>query len=112
MTSLPFHHSGYVVDDLDAAVAGAVARSGAGPFYVAEHMEFEAVTFHGQPAMFDHSSAFGQWGPIRVKLTLIHATDPPSLERQWRRRGPIMSASTTGWPRPRPAGTAAILFER
>jgi len=44
MTSLPFHHVGYVVDDLDAAVADAVALFGAGPFYVAEPMAFEELT--------------------------------------------------------------------
>jgi catechol 2,3-dioxygenase-like lactoylglutathione lyase family enzyme len=77
--SLPFHHVGYVVDDLDAAVERAVAMWGAGPFYVAEHMEFEECTFHGEPAQFDHSSAFGQWGPVRVELTVIHSTDPPEL---------------------------------
>lgn len=88
MTPLPFHHIGYVVDDLDAAVADAVARFGAGPFYVAEHMEFEEVTFRGQPAVFDHSSAFGQWGPIRVELTVIHATDPPELGATMAPNGP------------------------
>jgi Glyoxalase/Bleomycin resistance protein/Dioxygenase superfamily len=79
MPDLPFHHIGYVVDDLEAAVADAVARFGAGPFYVAEHMEFDEVTFRGEPAVFDHSSAFGQWGPVRIELTVIHETDPPEL---------------------------------
>jgi hypothetical protein len=79
MRGLPFHHIGYVVDDLEAAVADAVAHFGAGPFYVAEHMEFDEVTFHGEPAVFDHSSAFGQWGPVRIELTVIHETDPPEL---------------------------------
>jgi glyoxalase/bleomycin resistance protein/dioxygenase superfamily protein len=79
MLGLPFHHIGYVVDDLDAAVADAVARFGAGPFYVAEHMAFDEVTFRGEPAVFDHSSAFGQWGPVRVELTVIHETDPHEL---------------------------------
>src|SRR3954447_3258595 len=79
MAALAFHHIGYVVDDLDTAVADAVARFGAGPFYVAEHMEFEEATFEGEPALFAHSSACGQWGPVRIELTVIHATDPPGL---------------------------------
>jgi len=37
-------------------VADAVARFGAGPFYLPEHMDFEEVTFRGEPAVFDHSS--------------------------------------------------------
>ena len=79
MPGLAFHHIGYVVDDLEAAIADAIAGFGAGPFYVAEHMQFDEVTFRGEPAVFDHSSAFGQWGPVRVELTVIHATDPPEL---------------------------------
>src|SRR4051812_40112541 len=79
MLHLPFHHIGYVVDNLEAAVHGAVGRFGAGPFYVAEHMEFEECTFNGEPAVFDHSSAFGQWGPVRIEFTGIHHTDPPEL---------------------------------
>ena len=79
MRRLPFHHVGYVVDDLEVAVERAVAMWGAGPFYVARHMTFEECTFNGAPATFDHSSAFGQWGPVRVELTVIHSTDPPEL---------------------------------
>lgn len=81
MRRLPFHHVGYVVDDLASAVERAVAMWGAGPFYVAEHMDFEECTFRGDPAAFDHSSAFGQWGPVRVELTVIHSTDPAELGR-------------------------------
>src|SRR3954467_1670560 len=79
MLGLPFHHIGYVVDDLETAVHDAVARFGAGPFYVAEHMEFEECTFKGEPAVFDHSSAFGQWGPVRIEFTVIHHTEPAEL---------------------------------
>ena len=31
----------------------------------------------GQPGRFDHSSAYGQWGPIMVELVAVH--DPQSL---------------------------------
>ena len=79
MLALPFHHIGYVVDDLEHAVTDAVARFGAGPFFVAEHMEFEECTFKGEPAVFDHSSAFGQWGPVRIEFTVIHHTEPTEL---------------------------------
>src|SRR3954454_2236145 len=89
MLGLSFHHIGYVVDDLEAAVHDAVARFGAGPFYFAEHMEFEEVTFKGEPAVFDHSSAFGQWGPIRIEFTVIHHTEPAEL-------GQTMTTSSVG----------------
>jgi hypothetical protein len=38
--------------------------------------------------MFDHSSAFGQWGPVRVELTVIHETDPPELRDTMAPDGP------------------------
>jgi len=85
---LPIHHIGYVVSDIDEAVRETVGRFGAGPFYLAEHMEFDEVNFEGEPAAFDHSSAFGQWGAIRVELTVIHSTDPPGLGRAMAPHGP------------------------
>src|SRR3954465_10364239 len=79
MLGLPFHHIGYVVPDLEGAAHDAVAAFGAGPFYVAETMGFGGGPFKGEPAVFDHSSAFGQWGPVRIEFTVIHRTEPAEL---------------------------------
>ena len=35
---------------------------GAGPFHAMEHIAFDEVTFDGEPAVYDHSSAFGAVG--------------------------------------------------
>jgi catechol 2,3-dioxygenase-like lactoylglutathione lyase family enzyme len=75
----PFHHLGYVVDDLPRAVHWAVDNFGAGPFFVMEHMPFDAVTFEGEPGTYDHSTALGQWGPVRLELTVVHGASPPGL---------------------------------
>jgi catechol 2,3-dioxygenase-like lactoylglutathione lyase family enzyme len=79
MTAPPLHHIGYVVDDLEAAVARFAATYGAGPFFAIEHMHFDAVSYLGGPAQYDHSSAFGQWGPIIVELSQVHAAEPSGL---------------------------------
>lgn len=50
-------------------------RTGAGPFLVVEHIELESVTIEGSPALFDHSSAYGQWGSVMVELVQEH-TEP------------------------------------
>lgn len=55
------------------------AATGAGPFFGMEHIVFEEVSFENRPAVYDHSSAFGQWGPILVELTEVHAADPPAF---------------------------------
>jgi len=75
----PIHHVGYVVDDLAAGVERAVATLGAGPFFAIEHVPFDAVTFEGEPAAYDHSSAFGVWGPLLMEITVVHDAQPAGL---------------------------------
>ena len=77
----PFHHLGYVVDDLEAGVARFTAATAAGPFFAMEHLAFDEVTFDGSPALYDHSSAFGQWGPVLVELTVVHDAQPAGLRK-------------------------------
>jgi hypothetical protein len=73
------HHVGYVVEDLRTAVERFAATCGAGPFYGMEHLVFDEVTFEGEPARYDHSSAFGAWGEIIVELTEVHDAQPIGL---------------------------------
>jgi hypothetical protein len=56
MLALPSNDIGYVVSDPAQPWPMLLRDSGAGPFYVAEHMYFEKVTFRREPAVFDHSS--------------------------------------------------------
>lgn len=91
----PVHHLGYVVDDLDAGVARAVELQGAGPFFAIEHMRFDEVTYRGEPAEYDHSSAFGAWGPILLELTVVHAARPEGLHEALAGRGP--GIGHVGW---------------
>ena len=73
------HHVGYVVEDLRAGIERFARDFGAGPFFVIEHIAFDEVTFEGAPAVYDHSSAFGAWGPILVELTQVHDAQPAGL---------------------------------
>jgi hypothetical protein len=73
------HHLGYVVEDLRRDVPRFAAATGAGPFLAMEHIAFDEVTYRSEPAVYDHSSAFGQWGPIIVELTQIHDAQPAAL---------------------------------
>jgi hypothetical protein len=72
----PIHHIGYVVDDLRTGVESFAGEFGAGPFFGMEHMIFDEVSYRGEPAVYDHSSAFGSWGPILVELTQVHDAQP------------------------------------
>jgi catechol 2,3-dioxygenase-like lactoylglutathione lyase family enzyme len=79
MTFPPLHHIGYVVSDLREGVQRFARATGAGPFFAMEHIAFDAVTFGDGPAVYDHSSAFGAWGPILVELTQVHDAQPAGL---------------------------------
>lgn len=73
------HHFGYLVTDLEAAVAEMVRTTGAGPFFFSEHVQLGEVTSAGSPAVFDHSSAIGQLGDIRIELAVIHDSSPQAV---------------------------------
>ena len=73
------HHIGYVVEHLRAGIERFATATGAGPFYAMEHIEFDEVTYRGADAVYDHSSAFGRWGPIIVELTQVHEARPAGL---------------------------------
>lgn len=79
MTDRGFHHIGYWVDDLDAAMAQATELLGVGPFRVISHVDLGEFSFRGGPGVLDHSAAFAQWGPIILELNVAHDVQPPQL---------------------------------
>lgn len=76
---LPVSHYSYVVDDMREGVEFWASKMKAGPFYLLDNIEFEQVLFEGEPATFEHSAAFGQWGPIVVELQQLHGAKPAAL---------------------------------
>ncbi len=69
----------WVVDDIASAVDRWVDAVGAGPFFLAAHIQFGDLTYRGQPAELDQSSALGQWGPVQVELLEQHCTNPSGV---------------------------------
>jgi len=95
IASRPITHIGYVVDDIESAVDWALRTFGAGPFFQVAHMQFDTCTYLGRPANYDHSSAFGQWGQIKIELTVVHSADPPQLAEML--GGPAPRLGHVGW---------------
>jgi catechol 2,3-dioxygenase-like lactoylglutathione lyase family enzyme len=75
----PVHHISYVVADLRAAIDWWVTTLGAGPFFIMEDMQLDEAVYLGEPCVFDHSTAFGQWGPIAIELQELHDVQPAGL---------------------------------
>ncbi len=62
----------YAVADVRAAADRWATTTGAGPFFVIEHIPLTAARVGGAPGVFDHSSAYGQWGSVMVELVQEH----------------------------------------
>ena len=66
----------YAVENAEAAAKRWARDFGAGPFFLAEHIEVTNVVYRGSPGEYDHSSAYGQWGDIMVELVQDHGSGP------------------------------------
>lgn len=76
----PIVQIAYIVPDVRAAAQEWADRVGAGPFFVIDHFALTA-THAGEPAVLDHSPAFGQWGSVQVELIQLHALEPASFSQ-------------------------------
>ena len=79
-------------------VARFAGRTGAGPFFAMEHIAFDEVTYRGEPAVYDHSSAFGRVGTDHRRAdpgARRAARRPARRARRARRR---RRARRAGWP--------------
>ena len=77
----------FTVPDLEAACHEWAQKVGAGPFLVRRHMDVQC-THDGEPATYDHSAAFGQWGPVMLELVELHACEPASMNEVFRHSAP------------------------
>jgi hypothetical protein len=69
----------YVVDDVRAAARRWATAEGAGPFFVRDHIPVTDVVHRGNPSVFDHSSACGQWGSVMLELLVDHGAGPSAV---------------------------------
>lgn len=72
----PISHIGYAVKSIPQTVDLWSRAFGAGPFYTVDDVVFDEVTHRDGPAVFEHSSAFGQWGDITVELWEVRKLEP------------------------------------
>ena len=66
----------YAVRDAEAAAASWASKFRAGPFFVRRHIAVSEVRHRGAPSVFDHTSAYGQWGDVMVELVQDHTVGP------------------------------------
>lgn len=64
----PYAQIAYFVPDVRTAALDHHLKFGSGPFYVASNVQLPFCEYRGQPAEWDFSSAFGQWGDVQVEF--------------------------------------------
>jgi catechol 2,3-dioxygenase-like lactoylglutathione lyase family enzyme len=69
----------YAVPDAEAAAERWASELGVGPFFVRSHIPVVDVVHRGQPANFDHTSAYAQWGAAMVELVQDHGDGPSAI---------------------------------
>jgi methylmalonyl-CoA/ethylmalonyl-CoA epimerase len=87
------HHVGYVVEDLEQASSHFALTYGVGPFLAVPHVEFDELTFRGEPCTWEHSLAFAAWGGVQIELQQVDEIDPPELAELIGRPGVLSHAS-------------------
>ena len=99
------HHSAYVVDSIQATAERLVEQLGAGPFLLIENVPLEDVTSRGEPAEFEHDSAFGSCGGYPIELIQVARAAPERVEA--RLSGPLPRVHHVGYDLERTAAEEA-----
>ena len=69
----------YFVPDVESAARRAHQMFGTGPFFIYHNIELTDVTYRGQPAELDHSSAYGQSGSLMIEFTQQNNVGPSAF---------------------------------
>lgn len=72
----PLRQIAYFVPDIDAAAKAHSAAFGSGPFYTLRHIPLSRSLHRGEEQVFDHSSAYGQWGDVMIEFLQQHGSQP------------------------------------
>jgi hypothetical protein len=72
----PIQQVAYYVPDARAAAKTHSANFGSGPYFVADHIPISLCRYRGKPGVFDHTSAYGQWGDVMIEFVQVHGKEP------------------------------------
>ena len=95
------HHSGYVVESIEATVHRLADQLGAGPFVLIQNVPLENVRSRGEPAVFEHHSAFGSCAGYPIELQEVAHAAPERVAAGW--SGPLPRLQHVGYALAEPA---------
>jgi catechol 2,3-dioxygenase-like lactoylglutathione lyase family enzyme len=76
---LPIRQIAYFVPDIRAAACAHRRHFGSGPYVVADHIPLRLSRHRGVERPLDHSSAYGQWGPVMVEFVQQNNPGPSAF---------------------------------
>lgn len=82
----PVRQNGYVVRDIEAALAHWTQVLGVGPFYYFDRVPIEDFRYRGEPSAVEVSIALANWGDLQIEL-IQQRNDAPSMYRDFLERG-------------------------
>jgi Glyoxalase/Bleomycin resistance protein/Dioxygenase superfamily len=72
----PAYQMAFLVDALEPTIEFWHAQTGAGPFFVIPHFDFEDARYKDAPSDLDISIALGYCGDIMIELIVCHSAGP------------------------------------
>jgi catechol 2,3-dioxygenase-like lactoylglutathione lyase family enzyme len=100
--------NGYVVRDLEKALAFWVGTQGVGPWFVIENARVPDFQYRGQPSAAQTNLAMAQWGALQIEL-IQPLDDEPSMYRDFLAAGPEGLQHVACWTDDYDATLAAAL---
>ena len=73
----------YLVEDVHQSAEYWARVHGAGPFVVMENIPLQEVVYRDQPGSLDHSSAYGQFGPMMLELVQQNCDAPSAFKEMY-----------------------------
>ena len=78
----PVRQNGYVVRDIETALAHWTEVLGVGPFFYFERVPIEDFRYRGEPSPLEVSIALANWGELQIEL-IEQRNDAPSMYRDF-----------------------------
>jgi len=72
----PIRQVAFYVPDVRKAAEQHAAVFGSGPYFVMDHIPMCVARYRGEPGVFDHTSAYGQWGDVMIEMVQVHSKEP------------------------------------
>jgi len=82
----PIRQNGYVVRDIERALAHWTERLGVGPFFYIKHPPIEGFRYRGEPSDLDVGIALANSGGLQIEL-IEQRNDAPSMYRDFLEAG-------------------------